>query len=665
MKSISVALIALAAAATLLGTPLSGCSSSSSSGAPPAKLDDGLPASCSPLRTAGACMLPWPNAIYLEADPKTKTGLRVALTSDVLPKKAGTIAIDPARMNGADGFSPAGPALMYFSERLDVASLVSPADPAKSLAPDAATAIVDMESGALVGHFSELDMTVRADDRQALMIRPLKRLLPGHRYAVAITTSLKTIDGKVPAAPPQFAAIADGHAPADAMSQKQAARMPDILAAVAKAGIARSKLLVAWDFMTGSDEYLQSHLVSMRDQAFADVGADGGAYTITKVEENPGPDVARRITGTFTVPQFISPADPTVAKAEISLDESGKPKMVGHYEAPFTIIIPPGAAQKALPLVLFGHGLLGTADGALHAGAVTALFASTKNYVLFATDWIGLSARENPLGNPTNGAIGEALTDMNHMPWVTDRLQQSLVNAMVLVRTMRGKISKDPKMTIGTQAVADTQKPVTYWGISNGGIMGGAFMGYDPDITRGVLGVAGGFWSTMFQRSSQWPQFELLIAGAYSDYVDQQLVLALAQMYFDFADPATVAPYLVGAPLSGVPKKQIIVQMSVGDSQVPNLATQAMVRTEGIPLVGTSTIPLYGIDTVAGPTASGLTVWDVHPPSPAPLTNVTPTSDNGAHGAIHHLPKLQDPIDHFFVTGEVVDTCGGACVFPE
>jgi hypothetical protein len=645
---------------------VSACGSSSSSGgAPSAKLDDGLPASCSPIRTSGACMLPWPNAIYLSADPSTKTGFRMALTPETLPMKQGTVAFDPTRVNMGDGFSPAGPIVALFPEHIDPASLVSPSDPSPSKTPSAATAIVDMDTGALVPHFSEVDLTIRVDqDRQAVMIRPLARLLPAHRYAVAFTTAVKTTDGKLPTPPPQFAAIADGHAPADAMSQKQAARMPDILAALAKAGITRDKLVVAWDFVTASDDFVTSHLLSMRDQGLADIGASGGAFTITKTMDNPSALTARIILGTFTVPQFISPADSTNPKAEISFDAKGLPVMQGHYEAPFAVIIPAVAATKGpLPTVLFGHGLLGTAEGALSVGQVTEKFANDKGYVLFATDWIGLSAHEDPLLSPTNGAIGEALADMNHMPWVTDRLQQALLNAMVLVRTFRGKMATDASMAIGGKAVADVTKPTTYWGISNGGIMGAAFMGYDPDVTLAVLGVPGGFWSTMFQRSSQWPQFHLILGGAYSDYADQQLMLAVAQSYIDFADPATAAPHLVGASLTGVPKKQIIAQMSVGDSQVPNLATEAMARTEGISLVGQSPISLFGIAQTDGPAASGMTVWDVHPNDPAPLTNETPPTDNGAHGAIHWIPALQDQIDHFFQHAEVINTCNGLCSF--
>src|SRR5579883_3282346 len=112
-------LFAGAAACALLPA----CGSSSSGTTPAAAtLNDGLPATCSPIRPTGACMLPWPNAIYLNPDASTKTGYRMALPMETLPKRAtmtGTEPTDPTRYNMADGFSPAGPLLANFDEWID------------------------------------------------------------------------------------------------------------------------------------------------------------------------------------------------------------------------------------------------------------------------------------------------------------------------------------------------------------------------------------------------------------------------------------------------------------------------------------------------------------------------------------------------------------------
>jgi hypothetical protein len=626
--------------------------------APAATLDDSLPASCSPLRTKGACMLPWPNAIYLKEDPSTKTGFRLDIPMETLPVVGHSgKGLDPARYNFADGFSPATPMLVYFPEHIDPASLVRPDQAQASLENGSATVIVDMETKQRVAHFSEVDLTAAQDeDRRAVMIRPMQRLLPKHRYAVAVTRSVKTIKGELPTAPPLFAAIADGQPPEGALAKKQAARMPDILSSLKSVGVAREDLVVAWDFVTGSDEQITSHVIAMRDKAFEQIGPDGLGYTITSSQDDPSNDAARRIKGTFTVPRFLTHGDSTKADAYFVLDAQGMPTLQGTYEVPFTAIIPKAAKNKALPLMLLGHGLLGTGEGMVNGMQG---FAQRSGYVIFGTDWTGLSRAEDPVGG-TNGAAGEALTDFNRLPYVTDRLQQGLINAMVLVRTMRGKIAKDAQMQIDGHAAADTSK-VQYLGISLGGIMGGSFMGYGPDVTEGVLGVPGGIWSTMFQRSSNWPRFKLLIGGAYSDYVDQQLLLAIAQMQFDYSDPISVAPHWLQDPLPGVPVKRIVMLEATNDSQVPNIATEAVARTAGLPLVGDSPKELFAIAKAGAAAPSGISLWETKLQPYPPLTNATPEKDNGAHNAVFQIGKLWQQVDHFLKAGEMKAVCEGAC----
>jgi hypothetical protein len=618
-------------------------------------------------------MMPWPNAIYTTADATTATGARLALLEEDLPVVATTqTSFDPTRWNMADGFSPSGPMLAYFDERLDPASLVPQSNIAASLAKGAATVVVDMETNALVPHFSVVDGNViKSGDRQALVITPAARLLPKHRYAVAVTNAARTVDGGPPTAPPLFAAIADGHAPSDAMSQAEAARMPAILASLAAAGVDRSGLLVAWDFVTASDELLTGHVLSMRDAALAAAGKTGLGYKVTSVEENFDAKALRRIRGTFTVPKYIDNADESKPQASLTFDAAGKPVQSGTYEAPFTIIVPDVARTMGpLPILLYGHGLFNT--GELELGDATGSyvqdFANLEGYVVVATDWIGLSAHEDPLSMGTNQAMALVLADFSKITYVTDRLQQALVNTMVLVRTMTGAIVKDASMTVtgkaGGLAVADPSR-ITYYGISLGGIMGLSFMGYDPDITRGVLGCGGGFWDTLFQRSVHWKDAHLLVPASYPDSLDLQLLLSLAQMQFDYSDPATVAPHALLAPLEGTPKKQLLMQMGLADAQVANITTEMIARSTGIDLLAPNATDVYGMTPKQGPLDSALTTWDVHGSPVPPDGDQTPAGDNQVHEAIRRVPQAEEQIQTFFTTGHVVDTCGGTpCVVP-
>jgi hypothetical protein len=251
---------------------------------------------------------------------------------------------------------------------------------------------------------------------------------------------------------------------------------------------------------------------------------------------------------------------------------------------------------------------------------------------------------------------------MNDLPWITDRLQQALVNTMVLERTMAGAIVNDPNMTVtgvqGGAPAADASK-VTYYGISLGGIMGMSFMGYDPDVTRGALGCGAGFWSALFERSVNWKLAEVVSGGAYPDALEVQLLLALMQMQFDFSEPATVAPHVILAPLTGVPKKQILAQMGLGDAQVPNIAAEMIARTAGLPLLHAAVTQPFGLTEENGPLASAISTWNVSSPPVPPNTNQTPAADNQVHEAIRRIPQVEDQIKTFFSTGQVVDTCGG------
>ena len=117
---------------------LLGCSSPATPTPPgPTGPTDGLPASCNPLRTNDACLLPFPSAVFLDEDSTTKTGFRVHLGSEMFPRNNMNAAYDPVRMNLGDGFSPTGEILAYFPERLDQASLPSLVDPATSVSPRA------------------------------------------------------------------------------------------------------------------------------------------------------------------------------------------------------------------------------------------------------------------------------------------------------------------------------------------------------------------------------------------------------------------------------------------------------------------------------------------------------------------------------------------------
>ena len=192
--------------------------------------------------------------------------------------------------------------------------------------------------------------------------------------------------------------------------------------------------------------------------------------------------------------------------------------------------------------------------------------------------------------------------------------------------------------------------------------MGGSLMAYDCDVPRGALNVAGSTWSLLFQRSSDWSQFALLIGGSYPAPFDQQVLLALAQSQFDFTDPINAAGHWFQSPLAGCPKKHILQQMVIGDAQVPNVSSEILARTGGLGLLDDSPIAVFGMTPAAPPLDDALTIWDMHASPLPPDTNVGLHADNGVHGAlIEMVPEAQHQVAQFLKTGQIVSTCSGTC----
>jgi hypothetical protein len=648
-----VLLALLAAACSDADTPTPGASG-------PDLPDDGLPASCNPLRTGGACALPFPSAVFQEEDAATESGMRNALVADVLPRNDDGVVLDPVRLDRIDGFSVSSQLLAYFPERLDPSSLPSRHDPEQSLAASSATVIVDMATGERVVHFSEVDAQVGDTDRQALIVRPLSRLAGGRRYAVAVTRTARTLTGEVPTAPPGFHAALAGRG-AGALGAKQAARMPAIVAALEGAGVAESELLLAWDFVTASDASATGWLRSMREQALAQLGEAGLGYTITSVEEDFSEHILRRVRGTFTVPRFLTQTDVAVPEATLTFDEAGAPVQDGTYQAPFTVVLPRAAQAGPVKLLLFGHGFLGSGEDEIGGpeGSYLQTFADSYGYALVATDWSGLSKYEGA-DAAGSGAATAALADMNAFPWVSDRLHQAIVAAMTLARTARGALAADEALFIDGAQVIDDDR-IDYYGISLGGVMGAVLMGYSPDLQRGVLNVGGAGWSLLMQRSTNWALFKIFLDDSYPDKLDQQMVIDVIQAYLDPADGMTTVP-LLSTPLPANPAKQILLQMAVADAQVPNLATEAYARSVGLPVLEDAAVKPWGLAVAPAPLESALSVWDTHEPELPPETNTSSIAiDNSAHGKIRALPALMEQVDVFFRTGEVRATCEGLC----
>jgi hypothetical protein len=614
------------------------------------------PAGCNPL-IGDDCATPFPSSFYEVADPASPTGVRVAVAANVWPSTATNIAFRGDQLEGRDGFSPATPFIVYFKAGVDASQLPTDADLTAALNAASPVQIIDLSNGTRVPLFAELDAGAdpALGDRQSLLIRPMARLSSSGHYAVALV-GLHDPKGR-DLTPAGFRALRDKGPLSKSLAPLKAG-YEALFSALAAAGVPRDRhLTLAWDVHTASDASSTSHLVGMRDTALTWLADAGSHYTIVTAKDNDAatdPNLWRELVGTFDVPSFLTDDGPT---ATLNTDSLGNPAVRATGTAPFVVHVPQCAltATRPLPIIVFGHGLFGTAQDELSSDYQKQL-AQKLCMVQIGTDWIGLAQYD------FQTVASNVLGDLNQFPIVSDRLQQAHLNAQVLVRLFLTQMKNDPQLQANGHAISDGSE-IYYYGISDGGIQGGTFMALSEDVTRGVLNVPGSTWNLMMMRSHDFTSLKVFLNSVYPDFLDQQILIAALQSYWDYTDPISFAPHVLAAPLPSSPPKRILVQEAIHDAQVPNLATRLLVRSLGIP--GTNLEePVYAVDELPAPLDSAYTQWDVHPMPVPPDVNLPPPEDNGAHEAIRRLDPLVEQLRGFFKPdGQVTQTCNGPCVF--
>jgi hypothetical protein len=614
-----------------------------------------IPAQCNPLGGVN-CMTPWPSALYEVEDSSTATGMRLAIPEGTLPTNIDGEAIDPTRLNRRDGFSASAPIITAFESGIDGSNLIDFQHYADSLTDASPTVIIDMETGERVAHFAELD--ARAADRpasQALYMRPAARLKGSHRYAVGIRKSLKARDGSDLVIPIGFQKILDGSDSGHELLEKMRPRYDAIFSAFEGAGIQRTDLVVAWDFTTASDASMQRDILHARDTALTMIGdtAANITFTVDKKEAHSDSRIAWRIEGTFEAPLFLTQNGINAPGTVIARDPASHlPVVQGMYEAPFVAIIPECALQATAPvgMMMYGHGLLGTADQ-VASGAIRDT-AAALCVVVAGTDMRGMSEQDLV-------AVARSLNNYNYGGEIFDTLIQGVVNHIVLEQIMRGPMAQTLFVDDQNQTIVDPTQ-LYYYGLSQGHIFGSTVMAYDPFMTRGVVGVGAANYSMMLERSVDWPVHEATLTGSYGESgknpLNVALMIHLMQMAWDTTDPSGTVQDILEGNIPGTPQKQLLLHMAMGDDQVPNVATEWQARTMGIPVLSPSPKQVWGMQMESQGMSSALVIFDGNF-NPVPLTNEAPQGNGDAHSYTRKQPAAWRQMKEFYASGTVLQTC--------
>jgi hypothetical protein len=657
---------------------------------------------CDPIDPA-VCLQPFPNDYFTVSDPSTTTGRRLNLPLSGMPRNVAGKPIDPTDMNRSDGFSP-GEAIVTRVPGLDnpqafaKTGAVPVTDMARAMDPAQPIVVIDAQTLKRQLIWSEIDSAAKSSANSDLFVRPARNWQEGHRYIVALR-NLKDSSGNTIPAGEAFRVYRDKLASLDPRVAERRPHMEEILGALARAGIQRGDLFLAWDFTVASGQDRTQRMLAIRDDAFAHLGDTNLAdltvqgaspqfevSTVTDFTAAEDPYIAREVKGTVTVPCYLAGGANCNAGQHFVIGSNGLPQRSasGTWKASFICHIPRVALEgrrprKARPS-LYGHGLFGSASE-INQRQLKAM-GQEHNIVYCATDWIGMSHED------LETTIGVVIPDLSNFNMLVDRTQQGWLDALYLGRAMihpEGFGSNPAFQTARGRSVIDGRR-LFYDGNSQGGILGGGLAAVAPDYQNAVLGVPGMNFSTLLNRSTDFYGKELTEAKgteelsfssflfqAYPNELERPLIYDLLQILWDRSEADGYAEHLTSNPLPNTPVHHVLLDVAFGDHQVANVAAEVEARTIGArvapnpiaPGRSTDVAPYYGIKRIRSFPfhGSAMMIWDGGTPAP-PTTNTPPDPPKYGFDP-HEFPRndraaRQQKSEFLKTRGKLIDVCAGA-----
>jgi hypothetical protein len=625
----------------------------------PLALADG----CQPLLGGADCMLPYPSDFFRVADPSQPTGFRVELKPVAKVKTKTGITADPHQAFAADGFSPVNAIVTsLFVDVTDDGFVHLADDPEKSLsAATSHTLLVDPD-GTPVAHFVDLDSRATDPLRRALILHPSMPLKDATRYTVFVFGVQS--GGALAPTPEGFKRIRDGNTGGEAALQPQLDAWNQRIKPLAKKlGLTTTQLQLAWEFSTGSQENIAGDMLHVRDLTRAWLEAHTPEVTVTSVDDAPSDNVWKVVHGTVSMPLFTDVPDPG---AKLNRGADGQVAQHGTSTFPFIAVVPNSVrdAQGVGGTFLYGHGFFGGFAELTGSGARN--IAQTLGRTMVAAEWWGMATGDV-------GKVGDALLNhpANAMQF-TDRVHQAFANWIVLSAAVERVFPtldafKRPATGPGGGGALAGQPYLAgdashYVGISQGTILGVGMVSVNPFIKRAAFEVGGSNFTALMFRAQPFHQFLDLLEVGMTDPLDEQKYVASLQRQMDRIDPNTYTRYMQREVLAGNPSRALVLQVGLGDTEVPNLGSFLLARALGLQQLLPTPKNIWGLTQASGPVDAAFELYDFGYDADAIYRLPQfPSVDTTVHNGIRTLTPTLQQTAKLFDDGVVQHFCSDVC----
>ncbi len=617
---------------------LAACSSKSS-GDSPLVVDDGCQALLAGTThddaSPGFCDAPYPSDFFRTADG------HVAFRGAAQLEQASGKRTDVHVGFPSDGFSTLSTIVASLPGDVVHDGLATALDEATvSTSPASASVILEADTGVRVPHYADVYTNVADGQRRPIVLRPMLPLKPKTRYVVAFA-GVKVDGGALAPSAEGFRRLRDKAA--DPALGAYARFENDVFAPLEKAGVTRASLQLAWDFTTGTTERATSDMTHVREMTLAWLASNTPMVTIASAAD-ASDRLAKIVKGSVTGPMFLDSPSPG---SHLVRGGDGAVAQNGTTTFDFEATIPSSLLAKPAPgrVLAYGHGFFGDVDELEGGGART--IADALGAMLISTRWWGMSHQDF-------GGVASSLTqDPDHVLAFTEEVHQAMANWLVLIAAIRGPLTKAPELHRpgGGDLVYDPSF-LGYFGASQGHILGGTLTAL-ADFDRVVLNVGGGAFTHMMPRSGNFGAFALVAGTVYTDPLVLQTYLASLARGFDAIDPAVYAPLV---------KSKVLLQIGLGDAQVPNVASFLHARALGVKQLLPTPKPIPLLDTTpGGDDTPSLELYDFGVDT-SPSVMPYPLAPNQVHEGVRvDAPALRQ-MDLFLRPGGIIQhTCDGPC----
>lgn len=604
-------------------------------------------------------LTPYPSNRYAVADSATATGLRVRIspetTADTIASSFGTVG---EQLNEMDGFSTAGGVVVMFTGPIDLRGIsIDPlADPPELEPPRDADEYknpgsplflinVDPSSpargtahGLIPRFWAQAKDDYYTTDEFTLIAQPATPLLPGTRYAFAVTNALKSKGGGAVLRSPAMEALLQGEGD-DAYTVEMQAALDEMEAS--PAAVKRSDIVLATTFTTAS---ILTPTIAMAQAARASaVPAQLEPWSVETPMEAGG---RVRYRAVYEAPEYRKPAPD--GRWQI---ENGAPVVQKKVGLEVFLAFADGTKSGPRPVVIYGHGLGGDKDGSWG----TAGRLAEINAAVIAIDSPEHGSRAAGETNVLSSAFAffgiDSDTQSFDIRRARDNFRQMASDQLELVRFLKSLGDLDLLPPGAPDGVPDLDvSRVFYIGHSFGSVQGPTALALSPEISQAVWNVGGDGLTTLLRDSGT---FGILVNSLRPPGTSDGAVarfFAVTQAIVDPGDPLNYARFGTLEAFPGVKDwspRDVLLQEVLDDHIVPNSTSEALARAAGLELMD-AIRPISGVKGIASPATANLASGSTGVISQFDIMNGDETA---THGDLIFSVEAQAQYVEFFKTG--------------